>query len=497
MIINRNFDFNCFTPNISFNGCKSVQSIERRITDVTPMCVGNLCYVISRISDFPVGNATYTSTNEDPVPVDPLLQGQYLEVYQNVGSGVRKVFQHLFDGNAEVSPGNGFFVAHSPDNRTVSVFDWDGSSFVETNPFQGDQRPEFKPVEVKIGSSDYFLVKSAKPRSREIIPVMRNSRGEWISLNRDPRSCEIDAHKNSKGVAFSFSDQNVLLDGCIEFAEGVRDHEVLVSAQQGFFALVHKDNGVHFVFNRKGGTFVNFTDKMTNRDGNTNPPMRAYEPWDAEWYVYNLISGSDYFLTSFIGSYNSEGTRASVANTVWRWNGEGWMDSRVNTDEFNPEYQRTALAQSLPDGFAITKFTGGIARYRIKSEGEFIREAESIVFGSGDYQSLHIPRLTASEHFTSVSYYARPEDGALSRDYPEFEGDAASGKYLSCFFWGRRIKPVGCAIRAKLLGAYLILKLVHEKIGLLGKVHIKMGIEISPALHQLMKQMDPARLISI
>lgn len=420
------------------------------ISDVNPFCNGDLCYVISRISDQPISDKIISSYdpfgNEWPdyEKTEPPTPGprSLLKVFQILGAGMRVVFEQPLSLKAEVTPGDGFFVVHDSTNKRVRVYNWNGASFDISNPFEGDgRRSNKKPVEVAIGAADYFLVKFANDHSREIVPVMKDRMGIWRSINRDYNNCEIDARKNSRGVNYYvsssnidkfFKDKPILLDGCIELQEGVDDHETMMRAEQGFFVLIQKANGIHLVFNRVGGTFVNFTDKLLNTDRGIDPKFDAGEPWDSDWFVYGLVSGNDFFAASYYGAAGSG--EVSTRNVIWRWDGTKWNDSRINSERPTLSKDRLATLQAIPNGLTHVSYPGSMYRYQMKPDVSRIGEANAELCGITDKEKFHSPRVSVSQHYSAISFYGPAKEGRYSRDYPEFSTD----HYNSIFFSGTK-----------------------------------------------------------
>lgn len=412
--------------NDSWYGADSLQvsypsGTEQGATDVSwrwgfsedlSQCRGEFCYFMPRVAF----QYNYTEVADKPSPPTNSTPGSLLTVFLKVGSSVKQVLGPQFFPGA-IFPGDGFFVALDSTGQAITVYEWDGGKFIQSSPFLGDElRVGVQPAAIYMGN-DYFLVEFRRQTSREVVPVIRNSAGQWISLNRNNADCDIRSktegiYESNINDAASYTRQS----NCLEFSTNrggptwghvVRNnHEqsLLIAAENNFFVIATQKTGVELLVTRwKSGSRFE-----------VEREIRHPERDATKLFAYQLISGPDYYASLCINSTKS----LPIVRFVSNWNGESWdrQDVQNWSDLGVIDGYRYPSIYPLSDGFALLTTQGELHRYRKVTGGNGWITTFST--GTLDNNPKHPCRITGSEHLTTLQFNEQIPNGKITTDRP-------------------------------------------------------------------------------
>ncbi len=258
----------------------------------------------------------------DGVEPDELSRTQkmYVEIRPNMGnyfdstsSTAVKRFENGTTStpieDLDVIPGGDFFLVVDYKYGSIDFWEWNGVEMVQKYPFANDPRYATGNFRHRIrihSAGNYFLIHKTALRSSgsittpaEIIPVLRQSNGVWTSLNKNSSLCELENKSIAVGDAIRSSTGN-----CLEFDTD----DLIVSASQTFFTLVHKPKDVILFYALKsdGDGFSNLTNTLPVVTG---AAQKSGYPMNWEEHIEGVALGRDYLVLS---TSNSARTLHSV-----------------------------------------------------------------------------------------------------------------------------------------------------------------------------------------
>ncbi len=409
------------------------------LTEDVSQCRGEFCFYMLR--EAYVGDLGMVEM-KCAVPRSPTAKIR-LQIFQKVGSGVKRVYGPEYI-QGDVIPGDGFFVTLDSTGSRVRVHEWDGSKFVESNPFQGDQRDQnfyATPVRVIMGS-DYFLVEIRRTASREVAIVVRDAQGNWVSLNRDNVNCDI----RSKPELIFESESSIRnethdrVSECIEFEtqrgvdfNGIVERNamqhLLITAQDNFFVIATEKTGVEFVATR----WKNKPLFEVERE------IRYPTEEAAKLTAYQLISGYDYFASMYYNAAYGERGEMPIVRFVSNWNGNAFDRQDVTnnwTDLGAIEGNRWPTIQPLFDGFALLDANARLYRYRKEYAASSGNRALWTVMGVGEGGTYNTSpnaryRVGGTRNFTTLQFNTIGGLGAVADGVPWGHPNALSLLFLN------------------------------------------------------------------
>jgi YD repeat-containing protein len=433
-------------------------------------CIGQFCYAI--ISDI------YSGTSQE---YPGFTEGTSMQVFMKSNGDMRKIFEGSF-AKASVIPQDGYFIVTDTgeDPQTpiagntvnhVYVYQWDGTKFVESDPFLGDRlystgwpmlygKP-LKITQVVPSQGDYFLVKfhidsyippvydlsgrlsdpnlgDHLPDGWDIIPVVRDSSGSWKAVNPTKDAC-LFSNYSSLGVDLTLSDVTPQNGECMEyladgtfFANGFGFTNIQIAAMPDFFVLAHGQAGVIEVFRRNygGNYFVNETARMrigsslpstlfqSGRSWQFSPPTQYPNPGMP---IGSANAGPNYFSVQTKDD-GDEGGNGFGTVYVWRWDGVYWTPTKLDKPGWvSPQYGQFSGTVFTPNGYSGV-YTDAQSPYEIFRHNGVglpsddpdvqIEDWDGISFLDGTY-----PRVTGSNNFTAFEQDLVEGDGVIFQDY--------------------------------------------------------------------------------
>jgi hypothetical protein len=397
------------------------QSFITQVTDNQSTCLGTFCYQIARIGHIAIGglsNAPDGRAILQPKSKDIFDASRAVRIYRNVGGGVQKVFDQILPGT--VFPGEGYFVSYDYTNNKVWVYEWDGTSFVKTNPFAGDASHEGQTILGLVPGPGYFLVAFKQYDAgvwalNEIVPVVRKAQG-WTSLNRNRINgqCDVDMTKDPTGAAVEYGETANW--GCLSFGDGAPSN-LEYRALDRFFVILDMTKGTIAVFNREGTGFVNTTNRLRALPTSQVPDYwNLYHNGSVYWNLnrvtpHSLTASGDRFMIVTGGSipggnYFTAGTQ----QLSWRWDGTWWQPSIVHIGGVTDAVRTTQMWPS-GDGYIEVGQKAMLRRYRndpASATGGYLTP-EATSNGSNVNNELSTsPRLSTSRNYTWLQFHFRP-----------------------------------------------------------------------------------------
>lgn len=403
-------------------------AIRWPISNDYSQCIGEFCYLIAnrkptREPSICGVDPQYPCSGGLPEPIDAKVS---VKVFRKSVGSMRSVFEKN-DFNGTVIPQVGYFISFQKKTMDLSVYQWDGSQFIQKQyPFLDDPRvSSYKIEEVIPSGGDYFLVrlKSNGSDNQDIVPVVRGSNGEWITLNRDKSACEINNFVVD-GVNLRGNDGAYRPDDgqCMEFTPmGSWDKVVPVAATPDYFVVAHGGKGILQVFRRSYGISTRESPSFINETLHFLPgdiggfrwdyTKGVLMPWNLEsWHPVSVFAGKDYFVV-----YNGEREQSffnKLAIHVWTWDGNYWTPTNATSQSvwniYTEDKWLIPPVSISQDGIAIATSRGALVRSSLPGQPNYSATLPPTRIGpdenNTDYKK-HIPKTSTTENYVAF-YYA-------------------------------------------------------------------------------------------
>lgn len=346
---------------------------------------------------YPVGDFFYVvdTLSKNTVHVSKKTGGTYRLVQSIVGPvGVKYDF-YPDDGR--------FFLVAKAAPYAITVYEWDGSSFVGSPLSVDPVFPDLATIEtpsLSIGNG-FVVVKEQKKANvsgrsdyhTQVTPIIKTATG-WQQVNIKPSN-------GPCGITPTYNYQEAWLDNtCMVFGaspnEGnLNNYPMDVAVTGDVISLAHFATGNVAVFRRIPGTatFQDETSLMTGISGYTRAGANANIDWG---FPRRVQSGTDYFVVG--------GTSTNAYSfLMWWWNGTNWVGKAVYDALWNSAARVPVLAQNI-DGFVVVEPNGKVSRFRRTGKsGEQWSKVVLTAVGLNSTKQV-MPLVTVSDKLTAIEF---------------------------------------------------------------------------------------------
>lgn len=421
----------------------NVEFRKNRIAANQSTCIGDFCYVIAKTEVKSISQqCSQSAYNTDACPAGPNYNstvlpkaGTRVEVYRRSIGGMRKVFsKHFATAGAtdvnyipsdEIFPQDGYFIVKSSYGATpIMVYQWDGNTFQPINPIANDSRfpagSGNNILNVYPSSGDYFLFTVAvgnlqsSSGSWNVVPVVRKSNGDWISLNRDQMNCDLDIGKSYERNLDIGEPMN-WRTGCSQYGTGDNGHHewtlFSISATPKFFVAAQSQYGIIQVFRRNPGVtgddpkkvFTNESLRMKTGDGSINADTyEKYQGTVLPWNNHNMnpltVTAGDNFFTIRNLDWND---RSKTYFHTWSWDGIYWTPKDLPNRSWDlRSWHRPTVVQSAIGGQLLQS---GAELFRLLTPNQPTLSMQMSPFTTDENTTESLfPRLNSSRYFSSM-----------------------------------------------------------------------------------------------